>query len=337
MRGWTALLKPWALSVLALSLGSGCGGGGAPPLIGPNLVRNGSFEEAKLETSWWKATDSKDGTATISPAAADIGNMGLVLHKGTGGWGSMVGQETKPHQAGETYQVRARLRGVVGGERVTVSFHGQGFEVETEPQWRTVTRLLLLPEVSDNATALISVTSDESTVHVDDVSFARAEVARGDADEEEDNLLRNGSFESDLGMWNFWTDAGPEGTASTSPDARKSGYAGMVLSKGPSGMGVAVKQQLRDPLAEGEEYRLEAHVKGTEGGEAVVLCVQINHEPWDGPCTHVTASRGWTHVSEKLTFDPALTDERVGVLISLVSEGTALVDDVILVRTRPGR
>jgi hypothetical protein len=336
MRGWTALLKPWVLSVLALSLGPGCGGAGAPPVIGPNLIRNGSFEEAKLEPAWWTATE-KDGTATVSPEAADLGNRGLVLHKGTVGWGAMVGQETEPHQPGETYQVRARLKGAQGAELVTLSFHGQGFEVQTEPRWRTVSRLLLLPEASDNVTALISVTTDDSTVYVDDVSFARAEVARGEADEEEGNLLRNGSFESDLGMWSFWTDAGPEGTASTSPDARQSGYAGMVLSKGPEGSGVAVKQQLRDPLAEGEEYRLEAHMKGTVGGEAVALCVQINHEPWDGPCVPVNATTGWTHVSEKLTFDPALTDERVGVLVSLLSEGTVLVDDVILVRTRAGR
>jgi hypothetical protein len=336
MRDCTALLKPWVLSVLALSLGAGCGGGGEPPLIGPNLIRNGSFEDAKLDP-WWKGMDSTVGTATVSSEAADIGNMGLVLHKDTGGWGAMVGQETEPHQAGETYQVRARLKGVQGGERVTLSFHGQGFEVELEPRWRTVTRLVLLPEASENASAIISVTTDNATVHVDDVSFARAQVARGDADEEEDNLLRNGSFESDLGMWNFWTDAGPEGTASTSPEARKSGYAGMVLSKGLSGGGVAVKQQLRDPLAEGEEYRIEAHVKGAVGGEAVILCVQINHEPWDGPCVHVTATTGWTHISEKLTIDPALVDERVGVLISLVSEGTAMVDDVVLVRTRSAR
>ncbi len=331
MRGWTALLKPWVLRVLALSLAAGCGEG-EPPVIGPNLIRNGSFE-AGLE-GWWNATDSKDGKASISGEAADLGTFGLVLYKGTGGWGSMVGQETEPHQAGETYQVRARLKGKVGGERVTLSFHGQGFEVEADTRWRTVSRLVLLPEAGDNLTALVSVTTDNATVYVDDVSFARAQVARGEADEEEDNLLRNGSFESDLGLWNFWTDAGPEGTATASPDARQSGYAGMVLSKGPSGAGVAVKQQLRDPLAEREEYRLEAHVKGAQGGEAVTLCVQINHEPWDGPCIQVTASTGWRHISERLTIEPAVDDERAGVLVSLNSEGTVMVDDVILVRTR---
>jgi hypothetical protein len=334
MRGWIALLKPWVLSVLALSLGPGCGSGGGPPVLGPNLLRNGSFE-SKFEDSWWAATDSKGGKATISAEAADLGAFGVELYKGTGGWGSMVGQETEPHQAGETYQMRVRLKGKVGGERVTLSFHGQGFEVDADTRWRTVSRLVLLPEDTENSTALISVTTDNATVYLDDVFCARAEVARGEADEEEDNLLRNGSFESDLGMWNFWTDAGAEGTATTSPDAGQSGYAGMVLSKGPSGSGVAVKQQLREPLGAGEEYRLEAHVKGAEGGEAVSLCVQINHEPWDGPCIQVTADDDWEHISEKVTFDPSLVDERVGVLVSLLSEGTVMVDDVILVRTRP--
>lgn len=334
MRGWTALLKPWVLSVLALSLGPGCGGGGEPPTIGPNLVSNPSFETGLAP--WWTATE-EDGKASVSAEAADHGNMGVALTKGTLGWGAMVGQNTEPHQAGETYQVRARIKGAVGGERVTVYFHGASFEIEAGPRWSTVTRLLYMSETTEDFAAFFSMTTNEATVYVDDVSFAKAEVARGDADEEQDNLLRNGSFESDLGMWTFWTDAGPEGTASASPDGRQSGYAGLVLSKGPSGATVAVKQELRDPLANGEEYRLEAHVKGTQGGEAVVLCVQMAKPPWDGPCHRVNASTGWTHLSEKVTFDPALVDERVGVLVSLASQGTVLVDDVILVRTRSAR
>jgi hypothetical protein len=321
--------------VLALSLGAGCGGGGEPPKIGPNLIRNGSFEGGLAD--WWSApvsADGKTGKASVSTEAADLGALGLVLYKGTGVWGSMVGQETEPHQAGETFQVRARLKGQAGGERVTLSFHGQGFEVEADTRWRTVSRMVLLPEAGDNATALISLTTDNATVYVDDVAFSRAEVARGDADEEEDNLLRNGSFESDLGMWTFWTDAGPEGTASTSPEARNSGYAGMVLSKGLSGGGVAVKQPLPEPITAGEKYRLEAHVKGTQGGEAVALCVQMKDEPWDGPCISVTATGGWKHISEELTIGPELIDERAGALVSLVSDGTVMVDDVIVVRTR---
>jgi len=339
MRSWTVPLKPWALTVLALSVGAGCGSGGGPPILGPNLLRNGSFEDVKLETTWWSASnDTQNSKAYVSSEAADLGSRGLVLHKGTGtGWGSMVGQQTEPHQAGATYQVRARLRGVKGGERVTLSFHLQGFEVEAESQWRTVTRMVLMPEGIEDTTALISVTSSESTVHVDDVSVARAEVTLGDADKEEGNLLRNGSFESGLGMWTSFTDAGREGMASTSPDACESGYAGMVLSKGPAGERVLVKQELRDPLAEGEEYRLEAHVRGAVGGEALALCVQRDEDPWDGPCVAVTAGMEWTHVSKTLKIDPALNDQRADVVVSLVSEGTVHVDDVILVRTRPSR
>jgi hypothetical protein len=335
MRGWTALVKPWVLSVLALSLGPGCGGGGAPPVIGPNLVRNPSFEAGLAP--WWTATET-DGKALISAEAADHGNMGLKLSKGVLGWGAMVGQETETHQAGETYQIRVRIKGAVGGERVMVNFHGYDFQLEAEPRWKTVTRLLYMSEANGIGNSFLSLTTNEATVYVDDVSFAKAEVARGDADQEEDNLLRNGSFESDLGMWVSWTDAGlGEGTAVTSPDGRQSGYAGLVLSKGPSGSAVAVKQELRDPLAAGEEYRLEAHVKGTQGGEAVLLCVQLNSPPWDGPCHRVNATTGWTHLSEKVTVNPALVDQRVGVLVSLASEGSVLVDDVILVRTRSAR
>ncbi|HEX8704066.1 MAG TPA: carbohydrate binding domain-containing protein [Myxococcaceae bacterium] len=335
----TALLKPWALSLLALSLGPGCGSSGGPPILGPNLIRNGSFEDGKLETTWWSdAKDTTDSKAFVSPDAADLGRVGLVLHKGTGtGWGSMVGQETEPHQAGETYQIRARLKGAQGGERVTLSFHGQGFEVEAEPRWRTVTRLVYLSEVGGGASTIISVTSEQSTVHVDDVSAAKAEVTQGDADKEEDNLLRNGSFESDLGLWTFYTDSGPEGTAYTTPDAGKSGYAGLVMSKGTEGGIALLKQELRDPLAEGEEYRIEAQVKGTVGGEVVALCMQINHEPWSGDCAYVTATQEWTQASKVLKFGPELRDERMEALITLGNPSTVMVDDVILVRTRRGR
>ncbi len=316
MSSWTVLLKPWALSVLALSVGPGCGDdAGAPPRLGPNLIRNGSFEELKLESTWWTASnDTKDSKAYVSAEAADLGSMGLVLHKGTGtGWGSMVGQETEPHQAGETYQVRARLRGVQGGERVTLSFHKQSFEVETQAQWRTVTRLVLMPEGLEDTTTIISVTSNASTVHVDDVSVARAEVTRGDADEAEDNLLRNGSFESGLGMWTSFTDGGREGIADTSPEAGQSGYAGMVLSKGPAGERVLVKQELRDPVAEREEYHLEAHVRGAAGGEAVALCMQIDEAPWDGPCVAVTAEKSWTP-GRLERAGPGLANQRVPAL-----------------------
>ncbi|MDY7226842.1 carbohydrate binding domain-containing protein [Hyalangium rubrum] len=334
MRAGNALRKPWWLGVLALGLHPGCGGSD-PPSIGPNLVQNGSFESGL--SGWWNATDAKEGTASASGEAADFGTFGLVLYKGTGGWGSMVGQETTPHRAGQTFQVQARLKGTVGGERVTFSFHGQGFEVVAEPRWRTVKQLLLLPDSSENVTALVSVTSDNTTVHLDEVSFALAEVARGDADKEEDNLLGNGSFESGLGLWNFWTDASVKedaGTATTSPDAGRSGYAGLVLSKGPTGGGVSVKQPLPDPLAEREAYRVEADIRGTLGSEGVNLCLQINREPWSGPCIFVTATTDWQHVSETLSIDPELIDERVGLMVSLSSEGTAMVDDVIVKRTK---
>jgi hypothetical protein len=324
------LRKPWLPGLLALGLWSGCGGA-QPPVIGPNLIRNGSFEAGLA--GWWTATDSEGGSATTSSEAADLGAFGLVLHKGTGGWGSMVGQETLHHRAGESFQIQARLRGLVGGERVTFSFHGEGFEVAAETRWRTVSRLVLLPEVNGNNNALISVTTDGATVHVDEVSFARAEVARGDADEEEDNLLHNGSFESDLGRWSFWTDA-PEGAASTSPRARRSGYAGMVMTKGPEGAVVSVKQALPAPLAEGEAYRFEAHVRGTQGGELVNLCLQMLLEPWEGPCVQVKAGLDWRRVSQTLTVDAALVDERVGAVVSLTSLGAVMVDDVIVVRTR---
>jgi hypothetical protein len=95
-----------------------------------------------------------------------------------------------------------------------------------------------------------------------------------------------------------------------------------------------VKQTLLDPVVEGEEYRIEAHVRGTNGGEQVNVCLQINHEPWDGPCIQVKASTSSQHISKKVPIDAVMHDERVGLLISLSSQGTAYVDDVMVVRTR---
>jgi hypothetical protein len=297
-----------------------------------NLILNSSFE-GKLDP-WWTATDSKGGTAATSHEAADIGSTGLVLHKGTGGWGSMVGQETQGHVAMQTFQFKARLRGEKGGEHVTFSFHGEGFEEVAEPIWRTVSRLVLMPESNNNTSAIISVTTDEATVHVDDVSVTWVEVERGDADTEEDNLLRNGSFESDLGLWSSWADTPAESWAQTSPDARYSGYAGLGLTRGPSGVLSTVKQTLREPLMQGEEYRIEARVRGAHGGEQVNVCLQMNREPWDGPCTQVTTTVNWLHISNTVRIDETLHDERAGLLVSLSTEGTAYVDDVMVVRTK---
>jgi Carbohydrate binding domain len=327
-----ALRKPWWLAALALGLWQGCGEP-KPPQIGRSLVTNGSFEAGLAP--WWNATDSTGGTATVIGEAADSGTFGLKLHKGTGGWGSMVGQETLGHAAGQTFQVYARIKGEKGGEHVTFSYHGEGFEVVAEDRWRTVDRLLFMPEVNGNSSAIVSVTTDEATVSVDEVSFAQAVVERGDADEEEDNLLRNGSFESGLGLWNFWADA-PENVAYTSPDARHSGYSGMVLTLDGGSM-VSVKQQLPDPVTEREEYRVEARVRGAHGEELVNLCLQINHEPWDGPCNQVTAYIDWQHVSRTFSIDAALADERVGLLISMGSPGSVMLDDVVVVRTRKSR
>jgi len=326
------LLKPWGLGVLALGLWQGCGEPQAPLAVGPNLVHNGSFEGGL--NPWWKATDSEGGTADTSPDAADLGTSGLLLHKGTGGWGSMVGQETQGHVAMQTFQVKARLRGAVGGEHVTFSFHGEGFDVVAEPIWRSVSRLVLMPEINGKASAIISVTTDEATVHVDEVSFTWVEVEQGDADTEEDNLIRNGSFESDLGLWSFWTDVPEEGRAQMSPEARHSGYAGLALTRGPSGALTTVKQTLQEPLIQGEEYRIEARVRGTHGGEQVNVCLQMNREPWDGPCAQVAAAVDWQHVSKTVRIDETLHDERAGLLVSLSTEGTAYVDDVIVVRTQ---
>jgi hypothetical protein len=327
------LRRPWWLVVLALGAWQGCGGEEPQaPVIGPNLLINGSFE-SDLKNGWWMAKDSAESSATISPDAADFGSAGLLLHKGPEGFFSMVGQATKGHEAWQTIQVHARLKGAKGGERVTFFYDDQDFEVVAEPRWRTVSRLVLLPERSDNSNARISLTTNDATVSVDEVSYALAQVDQGEADTAKGNLLRNGSFESELGLWNFWTNS-PGGSASTSPDARHSGYAGMVLNRGPEGAITVVKQPLRDPVAAREEYRIEAYVRGTQGGEKVSLCLQIEEDPWTGPCAYATASGGWQHVSEKLPIDETMDDQRVGVVVAPSSEGTVMVDDVVLVRTR---
>lgn len=324
------LRKPWCLGILVLSMGQGCGEPQAP-IIGPNLVRNGSFESG-LE-GWWRAGGSTESTASVSSEAADIGTSGLVLYNAMQSWGSMVGQDTLGHTAGQTFHVQARLKGLSGGERVNFNFHDQSFDVLAEKDWMTVSRMVLMPEISGDSAARISVMTEGATVYVDDVSFATAQVELGDADNEEDNLVRNGSFESDLGLWAFWSNA-PEGVARTSPDARQSGYAGLVLTRGAEDGVTTVKQTLPEPLAEREEYRIEARVRGADGGEKLNVCLQINHEPWDGPCAQVEATRDWQHVEKKVPVEGALIDERVGLLVSLASEGTAYVDDVIVVRTR---
>lgn len=330
-----SLRKSGWLVALTLSLCQGCREDGTAPIIGPNRVRNGSFESGL--DGWWEALNGKDGKVETRADAADLGAAGLVLHKSTGEWGTMVGQETEGHPAMQTFQIRARIKGAVGGEAVSLSFSGQGFEVTAEERWRTVSRLVLLPEAHDNPSAIIAVTTDEATAYVDDVSIALAQVARGDADTEEGNLLRNASFESDLGLWNFWTNSLPGGTASTSPDARYSGYAGMVLTRGAEGSLTTVKQSLPDPAMANEEYQLEARIRGANGGEAVNLCLQINHDPWDGPCIQETAGKDWRHLSKKVSITEEMHDERVGVLVSLSSEGTVMVDDVIVVRTKTVR
>jgi hypothetical protein len=324
------LRKPWGLSILLLGLGLGCGEPQAP-IIGPNLVRNGTFESG-LE-GWWKAGGSIDSKAFVSPEAADAGTSGLVLYNAPKSWGSMVGQDTGGHTAGQTFHIHARLRGAAGGERVSFNFHGQYFEVLAEPRWRTVSRMVLMPEINGDSRASISLISEEATVYLDEVAFATAEVERGDADEEDDNLLRNGSFESDLGLWAFWSNS-TEGTARTTPDARRSGYLGLMLTRGAEESVTTVKQSLPDPVAEREEYRIEAHVRGANGGELVNVCLQMNDEPWDGPCTSVEASRDWQKVSTKVPVEGALIDQRVGLVVSLGSEGTAYVDDAVVVRTR---
>jgi hypothetical protein len=324
------LRKPWWLGILVLGMGQSCGSEPRAPVVGPNLVLNGSFESGLAP--WWQAGGSPESTASVSSEAADSGTSGLVLYNAMQSWGSMVGQDTQGHVAGQTFHIQARLKGVAGGERVNFNFHDQSFDVVAEKDWMTVSRMVFMPEINGDSAARISVMTEGATIHVDEVSFAAAEVERGDADTEEDNLLRNGSFESDLGLWAFWTNA-PEGVARTSPDARHSGYAGLVLSRGAEDGVTTVKQMLPEPLAEREEYRIEAQVRGADGGEQVELCLQINHEPWDGPCVKEKASRGWQSVWLKVPVEGALIDERVGALVSLSSEGTVYVDDVIVVRT----
>lgn len=316
---------------LALVLAAGCGEEPQAPQIGTNQVTNGSFE-LKL-SGWWSNADVEDGTVEVLPEAADTGALGLALTKGTGGWGIVVGQDTAPHTAGQTYHVHARIRGKAGGERVSLSFHGQGFEVEAGKQWRTVERLVYLPGDSKDFSAMIANTTDHSTVYVDDVAFAPTQVAQGEADKHRDNLIHNGSFESGLGMWSFWS--GAAGQGSTSFNARHSGYAGLVLSLGGEGGGASVKQALPVPVRAGEVYRVEAHVRGALGGETVSLCLQINEEPWDGPCLPFTAASQWVHVSGKVAIEEPLDDQRLGLVLSLFGEGTVQVDDVIVVRVNP--
>jgi hypothetical protein len=324
------LRKPWGLGILALGLGLGCGEPQAP-VLGSNLVSNGDFE-SRLE-GWWEAAGSTDSKAIVSSEAADAGAFGLVLYNAPESWGSMVGQDTLGHTEGQTFHLHARLRGAKGGERVSFNFHGQGFDVIAEPRWRTVSRMVLMPGINGDTGARIAVHTEDATVYLDEVAIASADVTRGDADNEDDNLVRNGSFESDLGLWSFWTNS-PEGTARTTPDARSSGYAGLMLTRGAEDSLTTVKQELPDPLAEREEYRIEAHVRGANGGEVVNVCLQMMDEPWEGPCAQVQASRDWQKVSKKVPVEGALIDQRVGLLVSLGSEGTAYVDDAIVVRTR---
>lgn len=331
----SCLRKPWWLGLLALGLWQGCGEPQAPLPMGPNLIINGSFEGSL--NPWWADDDSEGGSSDRSPAAADIGSSGMELHKGTGGWGAMVGQETSGHSAMQTFQFKARIRGARGGELVNINFHGQGFNVTAEPVWRTVDRLVLIPDQGGGTTVMITAISDDSTVHVDDVSAYQVEVAQGDADTQGDNLIRNGSFESDLGLWKFWASTPEQSQAWTSPDARGSGYAGLVLTRGPAEGFTTLQQTLTDPVFQGEEYRVEARVRGEHGGEKVNLCVQMQDEPWDGACLYVNATTGWQHVSKTLRIEANMNDQRSVLLVSLSSEGKAYVDDTILVRTKQKR
>ncbi|WP_224367045.1 carbohydrate binding domain-containing protein [Hyalangium versicolor] len=324
------LRKTCGVGFLVLCLGQGCGEPHAP-VIGPNLVSNGSFE-AEL-AGWWSWTDSTGGKASTGAEAADEGRAGLVLYKGKDGFNSMVGQTTELHQAWETYEIRARVKGAIGGEHVTFSYHGYGFEVVAEPYWQTVSQLVLLPEPQDDSNARISVTTDEATAYVDTVSFALADVERGTADKEKNNLIHNGSFESQLGLWALWTDS-PTGTATTTPDARVSGYAGLVLSRGTEGSYTLLKQSLRDPVFSQEQYRIEADIWGATGLEQVTICLQLDREPYAGPCVAIPLAIDLQHLSQTVTIDDALNNENISVVVSLSSEGTAYLDDVIVVRTQ---
>jgi hypothetical protein len=332
-RHWmSALRRPWLSGLLALGVWQGCGEAGSPPSIGANLMQNSSFEDGLQ--GWWTATDSEGGMVTATPEAAHSGALGLALYKGKGGWGSSAGQDTAPHSAGQTLHVSASLKGAAGGERAYIGYHSQGFWVTLTPEWQRVSRLMLMPDASGDAAAFITNTTELSTIYVDDVIFAPATVAQGNADKRPDNLLRNGSFESELSLWDFWTDS-PGGTASTSPAAGRSGYAGLVLTKGADGWAANVKQQLVRPLAAGERYRVELQLQGTRGGERVEVCLQVNYDPWHGPCLAVVASKDWRGFSGALSVDAVLHDEYVGALVSLRSQGAVRVDDVTLVRSEP--
>ncbi len=324
----SALWKPW-VGLLALGGLLGCGESKSPPRIGDNLMNNSSFEEGLQ--GWWTSNDSEGGAADTRPEAASTGSLGLVLSKGEGGWGSSAGQDTVPHHAGQTLHISVSLKGAVGGERVYIAYHSKGFWVEATPEWQTVSRLMQMPDDSGDAAAFITLNTDFATIYVDDVVFAPAEVALGVADKAPDNLLRNASFESELSFWDFWTDS-PEGKASTSPEAGASGYAGLVLTKGAEGWASSVKYQLSEAVAAGERYRIELDAQGLRGGEQVEVCIQVNHEPWDGPCVSLKATTDWEHFSETVTIDEALDGEQVGFLVSLKSRGTVRIDDVILVR-----
>jgi hypothetical protein len=292
-------------------------------------MQNSSFEDGLR--GWWISTDSEGGSAVVLPEASSSGALGLALYKGQGGWGASAGQDTTPHSAGQTVHVSASLKGSVGGEVVYLGYHSRGFSVTLTPEWQTVSRLMLMPDAEGDVAAFIANTTDSSTIYVDDVIFAPTEVARGKADEFSGNLLRNSSFESELSLWDFWTDS-PEGTAATSPTAGHSGYAGLVLTKGSSGWATNVKHQLADTLVEGETYRFELQLQGEFGGERVEVCLQINHEPWDGPCAEIFATGEWKKFSKTLSVDASLDGERVGALVSLRSRGLVRVDDVTLVR-----
>jgi hypothetical protein len=120
------------------------------------------------------------------------------------------------------------------------------------------------------------------------------------------NLVSNGSFESGLNGWWSWTDS-EEGTASTSAEAADEGSAGLVLTRGAEGNYSLLKQPLPEPVMVREQYRIEADVRGARG-EFVNICLQLDHEPWDGPCASVTAALDWQHVAQTVTIDEALSD-----------------------------
>lgn len=324
----TVLRKTWLTALLALGVWLGCGEEGVPPSIGANLLQNNSFEDGLQ--GWWTVTDSEGGMVTTLPEAATSGALGLALYKGKGGWGASAGQGTPPHSVGQTIHISANLKGGAGGEVAYIGYHSQGFWVPLSDKWQNISRLMLMTDDAGDAVVFITNTTELSTIHVDDMIVAPVTVAQGDADKLPDNLLRNGSFESELSLWDFWTDSSG-GTASTSREAGRSGYAGLVLTKGADGWATNVKQQLVKPLAEGEQYRVEFQLQGARGGETVEVCLQVNHDPWNGPCVAVVASKGWKGFSRTLSIDASLDGQRLGALVSLKSEGSVRVDDVSLV------